>query len=605
MLLTSNVSSMTCKFMASSPAGHDLAPRPRRGYSVLIACRTRPVRGKGCSHLLSAANIQLPDEPRARLRGQRASPATGGVVMASEHEQSPFIEPLPARPSLEMQQKRAKELLRAVWAGDPDALARVRALHPKPPAVEALKLADAQLVVARGYGFESWAAMRRKINSLTETPVEQFRTALHAEDVDRVRELLEQHAEVRAAVNAPISHFDSRPVARATKNLPLLDLLLAYGADLNLKSAWWAGGFGLLEGCTPEEAAPLIERGAVVDIFAATNLGMFDRLRELLDRDPSLAHARGGDGKTPLHYARTVEIAQHLIDRGADLDARCVDHESTAAQYLVHEAPDVVRLLIARGAWFDIFIAIGLRDVDLVERCLRDDTEALDHRTWQGTYTVAHNGKRPATREEIGDRRGDVYRWVFDHNMSAIEAAARLGYDEIVELLLGHASPTQRLLAACGKADRAAAEAVTASHPNVVASLRRDQMRLIADKAHANDTAAVALMLDLGFDSHVTGPDDAEPIRWAAFQGNADLVRLLLQHDPPIGVPDARYGGTPLGWCLYGSVCGWRCDTGDFVSTVRLLLDAGERPDPTDLPTGRDDVDEVLREYLAASRDRV
>jgi len=33
-----------------------------------------------------------------------------------------------------------------------------------------------------------------------------------------------------------------------------------------------------------------------------------------------------------------------------------------------------------------------------------------------------------------------------------------------------------------------------------------------------------------------------------------------------------------------------------------LLLDAGERPDPTDLPTGRDDVDAVLRAYLAASR---
>jgi hypothetical protein len=30
----------------------------------------------------------------------------------------------------------------------------------------------------------------------------------------------------------------------AARNLPLLDLLLAHGADLNLKTAWWAGGFG-------------------------------------------------------------------------------------------------------------------------------------------------------------------------------------------------------------------------------------------------------------------------------------------------------------------------------------------------------------------------
>jgi len=255
--------------------------------------------------------------------------------------------------------------------------------------------------------------------------------------VERVRTLLEDHADVRAAVNEQISYFNSRPVARATKNLPLLDLLLAYGADLNLKSTWWAGGFGLMEShCTPEEAAPLTERGAVVDVFAAANLGMFDRLRELVDRDPALVHARGGDGKTPLHCAHTVEIAQYLINRGADINARDVDHESTPAQYLVREAPEVTRLLIDRGAWFDIFIAVGLRDAALVERCLRDDPEALDHRIWHGKYTVAHNGKRAATREEIGDRRGDVYRWVFDHNASAFDVAKGLGYDDIVELLM-------------------------------------------------------------------------------------------------------------------------------------------------------------------------
>src|SRR4030095_6110962 len=94
--------------------------------------------------------------------------------MASEHDRSAFVEPLPPRPNLEMQQKRAKSLLRAASAGQPDALQRIRALHPKPPFRDALKLADAQLVVARGYGFESWAALRRKIDSLTKTPQEQF-----------------------------------------------------------------------------------------------------------------------------------------------------------------------------------------------------------------------------------------------------------------------------------------------------------------------------------------------------------------------------------------------------------------------------------------------
>jgi hypothetical protein len=158
--------------------------------------------------------------------------------------------------------------------GDAGALTRIRALHPSPPPPETLTLSDAQLVVARGYGFESWAALKRKIESLTKTPVEQFVAALHAGDVERVRGLLEQYPEVRGAINDPISHFDSRPIARAVQNLPLLDLLLAYGADLNLKSAWWAGGSVLEYDCTPAEAAPLIARGAIVDVFAAATLGM-------------------------------------------------------------------------------------------------------------------------------------------------------------------------------------------------------------------------------------------------------------------------------------------------------------------------------------------
>jgi hypothetical protein len=92
--------------------------------------------------------------------------------MASEHDPSGFIESLPARPSLEFQRKRAKKLLRAASNGAADALERIRALHPKPPAPSALKLADAQLVVARGYGFKNWAAMRRKIDSLTKSMIE-------------------------------------------------------------------------------------------------------------------------------------------------------------------------------------------------------------------------------------------------------------------------------------------------------------------------------------------------------------------------------------------------------------------------------------------------
>ena len=308
-------------------------------------------------------------------------------------------------------------------------------------------------------------------------------TALRDGDVERVRELLAEHAEVRAAVNEPIGPFDSRPVAMVKKNLPLLDVLLAHGADLNLKSDWWAGGFGLLEyDCTPEEAAPLIERGAVVDVWAAAHLGMFDRLRELVDADPSLVHARGGDGKTPLHCARTVEIARYLLDRGADIDARDVDHESTPAQYLVREAPDVARLLVDRGAWFDIFIAVGLRD--------RGARRALPARRSRGARSphLARQVHRRPRRRAGGDARGDrrsarrhLPLGVRPQHVGARRRARISATTTSSQLLLR--ARLAGATAARGGARRPIARPPRRSSPRIRASwrdCRREQMRLIA-----------------------------------------------------------------------------------------------------------------------------
>jgi hypothetical protein len=44
-------------------------------------------------------------------------------------------------------------------------------------------------------------------------------------------------------------------------------------------------------------------------------------------------------------------------------------------------------------------------------------------------------------------------------------------------------------------------------------------------------------------------------------------------------------------------------EQGDFAFAARWLLEAGERCDPTDLPTGRDDVDTVLRAHLATPQE--
>jgi hypothetical protein len=127
------------------------------------------------------------------------------------------VNPLPPHPNLEHQQKLAKKLLREAWAGDADAIARINAFLPQAPHPNALKLHDAQLVIARSYGFSSWAAMKYKIESVTKSPIERFEIAVRDGDVDRARELLESHADVRARINEPRFDFDSPAIHQARR----------------------------------------------------------------------------------------------------------------------------------------------------------------------------------------------------------------------------------------------------------------------------------------------------------------------------------------------------------------------------------------------------
>src|SRR5262249_6227913 len=149
-------------------------------------------------------------------------------------------------------------------------------------------LSDAQLVIARGYGFAGWPQMKRKIESLTRSPADLFKAAIEAGDIEGVRALLQSRPDVAAMINAPMFSFNSPAVHVARNNLALLDLLLAHGADLNARTTWERGGFGVLEQVSPDEAAPLIARGARIDIWAAANLGMMAELATLIEADPSL-----------------------------------------------------------------------------------------------------------------------------------------------------------------------------------------------------------------------------------------------------------------------------------------------------------------------------
>jgi hypothetical protein len=91
------------------------------------------------------------------------------------------IRRLPVRPDLGQLQRQAKELLRAIHAGDPDAIAELREHHPEPVDSSAAKLADAQLVLARSYRASSWTRLVHAV---------RLAEAIWRDDLDGVRALI-------------------------------------------------------------------------------------------------------------------------------------------------------------------------------------------------------------------------------------------------------------------------------------------------------------------------------------------------------------------------------------------------------------------------------
>jgi hypothetical protein len=102
---------------------------------------------------------------------------------------------LPARPSLESLRKQAKKLARDIAAGDAGAVARARAHLPNVDLP--LTHRNAQLVIAREYGFAGWqdltAEVSTRLGNGLEWAATQARRVIHDNDVERLKQLLAEY----------------------------------------------------------------------------------------------------------------------------------------------------------------------------------------------------------------------------------------------------------------------------------------------------------------------------------------------------------------------------------------------------------------------------
>src|ERR1022692_4377122 len=326
---------------------------------------------------------------------------------------------LPRQPSLEQLRKQAKDLLEEYRAGEPAAVAEMHRFERHPDAA-AFALHDAQHVLARAYGYESWAKLKAFVDGAN---VARLAEAVNAGDVAQARALLHARPELASMDMAGDNEHQALHYAVLRRDAAIVRLLMAAGADARKgifphRDATTA--FALARDRGYHDIAAAIEEeeqhrreamscpNATVSpvqeqINRAIRNGDNGEAIRLLEADESLIRACDRDGATPLHAAAeemNEEMVAWLLSRRAnarkqalkgwtpiDRAALAVDPRNDGGEGF----PAVARRLLAHGAAVTNCAAVALADTERIRELVLADAGVLREIRWQsgGLLTLA------------------------------------------------------------------------------------------------------------------------------------------------------------------------------------------------------------------------
>jgi hypothetical protein len=482
---------------------------------------------------------------------------------------------LPARPHLDQYKKQAKELLRAIRSGDRDAIDRLHRVHPRSNKTS-FTLADAQLVIAREHGIDSWTKFAERIDAVLgeRSPKAVWRRveqAVLSGDAEVLEGLIREHGAVLRQTPADSWVGDLRQdgLGNRIETNAFPDARAIIAAKQHFDS--WDRYTAFTDALRDRQSL-VAQFEAAVDAVVA---GDADTLARLLRQRPELIRARsmrihhstlllyvGANGvedyrqRTPKN---ALQIAKMLLDAGADVDAVGDMYRGTTTLGLVATSIHPVRagvqeelidLLVARGASLDRAVAPDYTRGRVVNACLANGRG-------EGAALVASRGAALDLEGAGGVGRLDVVKNFFaddgsltagatpDDMKSAFKWACWYGHTDVVRFLI--------------------------------------ERNVDVTERHRGET----------------------PLHAAAYGGHAAIVTVLVERGAAVNAEDETWSNTPLGWALYAWSNPPDGVTSDrYYEVVDQLIAGGASVRPEWLDEERIGADPRMRAALARGRPR-
>lgn len=463
---------------------------------------------------------------------------------------------LPPRPDLEQLRKQAKTLHHRFHEADADALQRAQACFPRLTATDsgsksAFQLTDAQLVIAREYGFASWPQLKAEVElrrkDFTER-VEHFLNLLTENQTARAQALLAQEPEIARAdfylacacgeldlvqeYLADDPQLANRP--GGVKNLP--PLLYACFSPLLRADAQRAEAIVeiarrlLALGADPNATyvcGPVHERWHLSALYAASGRANHTGLTELLLK----AGANPNDNESLYHSAEFPDLTctKLLLDYGARIEGSNAVHRK-----LDYDDLPGLKLFLDRGA----------------------SPNLVDHAGNSILHKAIANGRKREFLELLHARGADL-RKLNSHGMTPYQHALHVGHEAAVKFLEEQGAADKldiegQFLAACTMGDEATARRLHAENPQSLARIVKIGGRLLVDAAWRGHLKAVQTMLRLGFSVTATDHKAVTALHNACWMGHLEVAQELIKAGAPLNVVENNYQARPLGWATHG-----------------------------------------------------